>query len=232
MGNHRAIRVALGVAAGALGGLLIARWGSQRGRMPHLRTWQRALAWERGEVEAALFASRVQTRYETLRDSRPRFGHPALRFHLDQNILPSLALYHTLCEETEEWEAVLAQMETLFEVAFGSLGRVMRLLAYVPDPFRVFRKLAHWGLRLGFPPQGWGKEPVEDTHGSLALNVHRCFYVSVLGAYGAPELTSLFCRMDDLTYGALPSCIAWQRTKTLGRGGECCDFRWSRVPSR
>lgn len=36
-----------------------------------------------------------------------------------------------------------------------------------------------------------------------------------------------------MIYAALPLTITWERTKTLGKGDDCCDFRWRRaVPSR
>ena len=34
--------------------------------------------------------------------------------------------------------------------------------------------------------------------------------------------------IDDLLFGDLPG-IAWERTKTLGRGDDRCDFRFRRV---
>ncbi len=33
----------------------------------------------------------------------------------------------------------------------------------------------------------------------------------------------LFCDVDDVTYGGLRK-IGFTRTKTLGYGGDCCDF--------
>jgi hypothetical protein len=72
-------------------------------------------------------------------------------------------------------------------------------------------------------------EPVEDNDRCFAYDVHRCFYLDVLTAYGAPELTALYCKMDDLMYEALPPTITWERAKTLGRGDDRCDFRWCRM---
>lgn len=60
------------------------------------------------------------------------------------------------------------------------------------------------------------------------IGMHSCFYLNVLTAYGAPELTPVYCQMDDLLYGALSPSVRWRRTKTLGRGDDCCDFCWSR----
>ena len=62
-----------------------------------------------------------------------------------------------------------------------------------------------------------------NDHDKKAL---RCFYV--LSSYGAEELTALYCQTDDLPYEALPPTITWQRTGPLGRGDECCAFRWTR----
>ena len=81
-------------------------------------------------------------------------------------------------------------------------------------------------MRRAFPRQGWDAEIIEDSEQSFAINMRSCFYLDVLTAYGAPELTPVFCRMDGLLYEGLPEAIAWERTQTLGEGGDCCDFRW------
>jgi hypothetical protein len=82
-------------------------------------------------------------------------------------------------------------------------------------------------LARAFPPEGWEKEIVTDSNQAFAFDMHSCFYLDVLTAYGAPELTPIYCRMDELLYKELPPMITWERAKTLGRGDDCCDFRWS-----
>ena len=218
-----------GLVIGALAGFIVGRRLSAPRRMPHLDAWQRALAEERGEVAAAMLAARVQARYDELYANRPRFDQRALRVHLEHNILPGLALYQVLREENNDREAALAETERLFEAAFGRLGGLMSLIGHLPQPFAAFRRGAHLIIRLGFPPQGWETEIVEDSDRCFAYNVYRCFYLDVLTAYGAPELTALYCKMDDLVYESLPSSITWERAKTLGRGDDYCDFRWCRV---
>jgi L-2-amino-thiazoline-4-carboxylic acid hydrolase len=37
----------------------------------------------------------------------------------------------------------------------------------------------------------------------------------------------LYCLADDWLMENLPASIKWERTKTLARGNELCDFRWS-----
>lgn len=51
---------------------------------------------------------------------------------------------------------------------------------------------------------------------------------SALFAQQADKLTALsrlFCDVDDVTYGGLKK-LGFSRTKTLGYGEACCDFRF------
>jgi len=66
---------------------------------------------------------------------------------------------------------------------------------------------------------------VEDSDRSIAYDIRECFYLNLLTAYGAPELTAHFCRGDDMQFGNIPG-VAWERTKTLGRGDDRCNFRF------
>jgi hypothetical protein len=230
-GGQRAARFALGLAVGALAGYTIARRVAAPRRMPYVALWRQALAEKRGEAEAARLVARAQARYHNLYTQRARPARRALRFHLERSILPGLALYETLLEEGDDREAALSEMEHLTTSTLSRLRRLVPLLGRVPDPFAVFRRATPWVVRLGFPPEGWGMESVEDSDDCIAFNVHRCFYLDTLASYGAPELTPVFCGGDDTLFGALPQAITWERTTTLGRGHDRCDFRWRRGES-
>jgi hypothetical protein len=219
----------LGVAGGVVAGLTLGRRIRARRRMPFLRTWQRVLAEERGEVEAARLAARVQSRYDELYASRPRIVKRALRSHLEMNILPALALYQTLrAGGAGEAEAV-STLESCMWRTYETLLRPFPFLRRLPNAFGLFRGITRQVLRLGFPPEGWEMEMIEDSERLLAFDIHRCFYLDVLTAYGAPELTAIFCQTDDWLAEALSPSIAWERTRTLGRGDECCDYAYRRA---
>ena len=51
-----------------------------------------------------------------------------------------------------------------------------------------------------------------------------CPYHQNCKKYGCEELTTAFCNSDDITYGNMHDKVKWLRTKTLGRGNNCCDF--------
>ncbi len=211
--------------------IVLTRQMMMRHRMPNLKVWQRALIEKHGEVQGAILAARIQARYQALYDERPHFTHPALRWHLEQKILPGLALYQVLSKENSDQEAVLAEVGSLLAIGSSAFSRFVNMYRYLPLPFAVMRQMFKASL-LAFPRQGWDIEQVENSKTSFAFNIHRCFYLDVLRAYGAPELTALYCRLDDLLYASWSPSIRWERTKTLGRGDDCCDFRYSRGESR
>jgi len=219
----------LGLTAGVLAAFIAARRVSTRQRMPNLAVWQRALAEQRGETSAARLAVLAQDRYDELFAARPRPAKRALRFHVERGILPGLAVYQALLEETGDRQAALAEMESLSVWTLPGVRRLMPLLGRLPDPFPVFRRLHRWIMRFGFPAEGWEIEPVEDSEDCIAFNVRRCFYLDTLTTHGAPELTPTFCARDDALFALLPASITWDRTMTLGRGDDRCDFRWCRA---
>ncbi len=201
--------------------------------MPNLHAWRRALIAKHGEVQGAILAARVEARYKVLYNERPHFRHPALRWHLEQNLLPGLALYQVLSKESNDRDAALSETGSLLAIGstWKAFNTLVKMRKYLPLPFAIFRKIVRVSL-LAFPQQGWDIDQIEQSKTSFAFTVHRCFYLDVLTAYGAPELTAMFCRLDDLAYAVLSPSIRWERTKTLGRGDDCCDFRWSRGEPR
>jgi hypothetical protein len=223
----------LGLAIGALGGIVVGHKLSTPRRMPHMAIWQRVMAEKRSEVQAAMLAARVQHSHDELCAARPHFAHRALRYHLERNILPGLALYHALREETGDQDAALEEWGQLFKasVAQGLRLKLIRLLGRLPDPFPVFRWANRRTLHRQYPPTGWTIDWLDDSNQCIAYNIYNCFYLNVLTAYDAPALIPLFCKLDDYMFEALPPTITWERTKTLGRGDDCCDFRWCRVTS-
>lgn len=220
-----------GLAAGAVGGLVVGRRLATRPHwMPYLEVGQEVLAETRGEVKAALLAARVQARYDELYAHRPRFRHPALRQHLEEGTLPALALYQTLREENDDQEAVLAEIDRILAAVVERSGRrrLVQVMGRLPDPFAVLRIANRWAMKRVYPPEGWRFEWVEDSDQCIAYNARECFYLNVLTAYGAPELVAHLCAVDDLLFGDLPG-ISWERTKTLGRGDDRCNFRFCRT---
>lgn len=218
-----------GLLGGALAGLLLSRRLSASRRMPLARRWQRALARRRGPEVAAAVIVRAEECHRALYAGRTHHANPALRWHLEQRILPILALYQALRAELVDQDAALAEVEALCHAAFASRRRQVALLRLLPDPFPLFRWVGRRTMRRSYPPEGWTTEWLADDDSRLAFNIRSCLYLDTLRAYGAPELLPTICGFDDWMFEPLPPSIAWERTTTLGRGGDRCDFCWRRV---
>jgi hypothetical protein len=217
----------VGLTTGTVAAHAIVRWLAKPHRLTQLGIWQRRLAQTRGEVPAAMLAARVQARYDDLYAHRPHFAHSALRFYL-LHLLPGLALYQVLRMEGDDQEAALKEAESLVVATSVELDGLWRVLQRSKDPFGMLRQIVRRALQYALPSPAWEAESVEDGADAIAFRIRRCFYMDVLAAYGAPELTQLYCKLDDISYESMPSTIAWQRHGTLGRGGDCCDLRFSR----
>jgi hypothetical protein len=222
-----------GIAAGAIGGIIAGRLTAQRfsqpKRMPYLDVSQQILAEKHGPVQAALLTARAQARYNDLYTCRLGFQQSALRQHYEEGILPSLALYQTLREEYNDQESALNEMDLIIAAMVERSGRrrLVQILGYLPDPFKVMRMVNRWVMKVRYPREGWRFEWVEDNDQCIAYDARECFYLNVLTACGAPELTAHLCTIDDLLYSDLPG-ISWERTKTLSRGDDRCNFRFCR----
>lgn len=63
------------------------------------------------------------------------------------------------------------------------------------------------------------------------VTVTKCLWHTACVENGCENLCRLFCDVDDVTYGGLRK-IGFTRTKTLGYGGDRCDFRFSESSGR
>jgi len=196
-------------------------------RMPHSRIWHRRLSGLYDSQRAAAFISRAQEYYDGLCGQHSAEANRANRRDLKERVLPGLAIYKALPDENDNRDKVISEVDILFRAAFfTTMMRGIRILNHLPDPFPIARPVLKMMTRDEYLPGA--QQIVEDSTDCFALNVYRCFILDTLDAHDASELTASYCSTDDWLAELLPK-ISWERTKTLGRGGDCCDFRWCRI---
>jgi len=223
----------VGVALGAVG-CLVAHNALNAARMPNSRIWQWILAEKHGEIDAAILMARIQKKYQELKDRRPIFERAVFNAHVVGNILPGLALYQILREGGMDEQTALTEIDDIFEKWFTQAPpanmRMNQAMKYFPENFSIFRRLLLFVMDQFFPAPGWQYQMVADNENSMAFNMTHCFYLDMLNYYEAPELTPVFCKLDDILMAAMPASIQWGRTHTIGTGAEYCNFRWDYVP--
>ena len=75
-----------------------------------------------------------------------------------------------------------------------------------------------FGNKAGFERKDISRDKTE-----VRFDVYSCPYVKIMKELGCAEACPIVCRQDEYSYGGMRG-IAFERTKTLGRGDEKCDF--------
>ena len=83
-------------------------------------------------------------------------------------------------------------------------------------------------VKLFGPDAGFSAEFIEKTKMRSRFDMKVCPYWEKFRQYGCPELCRICCASDDRTYGNLHPELEWNRSTTLARGGDRCDFEMKR----
>jgi hypothetical protein len=139
---------------------------------------------------------------------------------LTNTILPRIALYDVLIKYEPE-TAVSAMRKYMMDVVACDKHASTAKMEKVPRFFYIYKSVFLKIMRttdLQDSTQKSGKDYYDIT-------ITRCLWHDACVENGCPELCRLFCDVDDVTYGGLNK-IGFSRTKTLGYGGDCCDFHF------
>ncbi|MFR5786659.1 MAG: L-2-amino-thiazoline-4-carboxylic acid hydrolase [Christensenellales bacterium] len=144
--------------------------------------------------------------------------------HLESQIMPGIAAYETLQTVMPKEEALRTVHGYVEERAyrlkkiFLRLMRIPGLYKKVPGIFAA-QTPKFFGISAGFEAN-----EIRTTGGVWRIDMTRCPYHDECVRCGCPELCHCFCDSDDITYDGLHPKLIWQRTMTLGRGDDRCDF--------
>ena len=141
---------------------------------------------------------------------------------LTQTVLPRIALYKVLLNNDFSEDDVYAcvrkyMMEKVAAKKHASTAK----MEIVPGFYTIYSKIFLKIMRttdLQENTQSSGKNYYDVT-------ITKCLWHTACVENGCPKLCRLFCDVDDVTYGGLKK-IGFTRTKTLGYGGDCCDFHF------
>lgn len=143
---------------------------------------------------------------------------------LTQTIMPVIAMYRVLAEAEPEKDTALRTVgKYMINIVGADKNKSMNNMEKVPGFFYIYKKMFLKVMRksdLWDSTQKRGKNFFDVT-------ITKCLWHKSCLENGCPELCRLFCDVDDVTYGELNK-IKFSRTKSLGYGGNCCDFHFSK----
>ena len=177
-----------------------------------------------GKVKAAQIARSAQKRYEALRAENSS-DSKELRSHSYKRIYPGIAVYEAMrAEDISQEKAAWYIREYFQRLAAKRVPFFQRAI----KTFGLARKFPHLfmaGVKKSCQPNAGFVYELPESHDNEArINIVRCPYFEICKRHGCPEITSAYCDSDDAGYGNLHPQLIWGRTKTIGHGGDCCDF--------
>ena len=166
----------------------------------------------------------VYARIGELIDEERQYCDKGNTKHMAQ-ILTSIALYEVFQRHgwTEEkaYKAVSEEMWKFLDPS--GMQKLARRFFFLP----LMKKIVHFGFSKG---SGFGWRYTwhrDDPQDRFHFECNECIYEKILGSRGLMKLGTMCCHADIINYGALPY-TDFIRTKTLCRGGDCCDFLFIR----
>ena len=146
------------------------------------------------------------------------------QYHLQRQILPGIAAYETL-QRVMPKEKALQNVHSYVERLARTSHKQLATLLLIPGLYRLVPGVFVKSTRSVFgPAAGFDPKELQTGNGVWRVDMMECPYHDTCVAYGCPELCRCFCDSDDISYAGLHPKLIWERSMTLGRGHDRCDF--------
>lgn len=172
------------------------------------------------EKGGELFAAQTEKLNELIANTKGKTENQMKT--LAQTILPRIALYKALQRDgLSDEDASGVMRKYMLGVVAAKKHASTAKMEKVPGFYSLYSKIFLKIMRktdLQKSTQKRGKNYFDVT-------ITKCLWYTACVENDCPELCRLFCDVDDVTYGGLKK-MGFTRTKTLGYGGDCCDFHF------
>lgn len=143
---------------------------------------------------------------------------------LVETILPRVALYKALLKgEFSQNDVFTCMRKYMIDIVAAEKHSSTAKLEAIPGFYFLY---SHIFLKIVRTTDLWESIQRHDKN-SFDVTMKKCLWHTACVENGCPELCPLFCDVDNVTYGGLKK-LGFSRTKTLGYGGDCCDFHFFR----
>ena len=154
-------------------------------------------------------------------------GEPkAVRKHTRSRIYPAISVFEAMTAAGVSREDAAQLILDFYLTRAQKPAKMIQNLLKIPGLYKAVPNLFLVGVNKMFGPDaGFTAEHYEAKQGCFQIDMLECPYMSICEKYGCPEIVPAFCASDDVAYGNMHPNLIWGRTKTLGRGDACCDFK-------
>lgn len=141
---------------------------------------------------------------------------------LTQTILPRIALYKALLAEGFDEEEKNNHMRRyMMDIVAKQKHASTAKMESIPGFYFLYSKIF---LKVVRKTDLWESEQARGKD-YFDVTMKKCLWHTACIENNCEELCRLFCDVDNVTYGGLKK-LGFSRVKTLGYGGDCCDFHF------
>lgn len=174
------------------------------------------------EKGGELFGKQTKTLDELIKTQKNKSARQMKT--LAGTILPCIALYKTLSTDGLSQEAAYVYMRAyMLDKAAAQKHASMARMEAVPGFYAIYSRIF---LNVMRKSDLWESTQRREKN-FFDVTIQKCLWHTACAENGCPELCRLFCDSDNVAYGGLKK-LGFARTKTLGCGGDCCDFHFFR----
>ena len=178
-----------------------------------------------GKAASAAVISAAQKNYRALvleNADEPKVMWP----HTRKRIYPGIAMFRALTNTGVERERAAEMFRYFYRRRAEKPAAAIRKLLKVPGLYMLMPRIFHSVMKKSFGESAGFQAIYYDTpKNEFRADMIACPYLELCRKYECPEIVPAFCETDDIAYGNMHPRVLWGRTKTLGKGGNRCDFR-------
>ena len=180
-----------------------------------------------GGDKARAVMAKARERYGALVEENkdePKAWH----IHTRERIYPGIAMFDAMTAEGIGREETADFIVECYRWRAGLMAPKVKAIFKIPGLYRIVPRFFFKMTQKTFGPKmGFAAENKYLGKKEMSFDMVKCPYYEKCRQYGCPEIVRGYCEADDILYGDMHPKLLWGRTRTLGKGGSCCDFKIS-----
>lgn len=145
--------------------------------------------------------------------------------HLHNNIFPVVATFRVLQKEGRTREEAAKIANDAFLELMKQPRDMIQKMCKIPGVYRLMPFLWKKLMPKLFPESaGFRFRNYPTDSKRVKFDMTECPYYKACQKLDCLEVAETFCTTDDVCYSAMHANLFWNRTKTIARGGDFCDF--------
>jgi len=164
--------------------------------------------------------------YEKLCSQADYRKNTEIEYHLTMNLYPTMAYYQALRKYGFSKEDALTHVRRETVRAASIKKEEQAKTVKLPFAYLMYRLFVKSVMKKKFPQEGWDIQWFCCDGKEIHFDMIRCIYKDICDAEGCTELCAVFCENDDIAFSGLMPKIRFERTGTLGKGADRCDFHF------